>query len=878
MADKVVKVTLVAVAQPYVTGMKQASDTTSKLGRDIDQTGDKAGKFGSKVNTAKVALAGMAAAGAALVATKLAQFLGDAVAAAGDLEQSVGGVDAIFGDTADKIHEFGETSAEAVGLSRNEFNELITVTGALLKNKGLEDFSEKSLDLVGIGADLAATFGGSTKDAVDALNAAMRGESDPIERYGISLSKTAVNAELAAKGLDDLEGEALATAEAQARIEIIMRQSADATGAFAREVDTLQGQQQRLSAEWENAKASLGEALLPAMTDAVSMMREGVEVGLAIVAAFENIPTPVLTAAAALGAVHVLGGPLGRMAGTVSTTMRAAGEALDYAKISAEKAGGGFAGAKAGLHTFTGQASLTKGALDGLKTAGRNVMGLFGGPWGIAFMGAAALLGDFISEQREAKQRVEDLADALDITTGALDEFGQKIIDTELASSGAYDAAERLGIPLRLLADAAQGDADAIADLNERLDVLGERGLDALTDMQAMGVGVANTTEDVNLLREMTGQTNEELERARGINEQSAEAFGTLGTKALDAGIAIGTVGDESVEAAPVLDELGRTEEEVAEFTKGLREAHDDLIDSLVGMVDAAFGAVDAEIAYEQALDDLTAAVKENGDTHDISTEAGRKNKAALADVAQAARDNARAQFENGDALSTVTTDMMNARDAFIRGAEQMGYTREQAQRMADDFGLTADKVSTLRAEVGALPAGKNINITVTTRYVTIGDPANSGYSARTLQSVAADGAIISPRAGGGFGADIMGRVVPREPMLGGPRHGKRYIMWGEDETNEEAYVSRKPGMEARNKGILDVAAGWFGGKVSWFADGGLSSGRWSSSSNVTATLAPEDRALLRAVADRPVALSIGSRQSAQIVADGVAANRKYGG
>ena len=56
---------------------------------------------------------------------------------------------------------------------------------ALLKNKGLITSRQKTLDLVKIGADLSATYGGTAKDAIEALNAAMRGESDPIERYGI---------------------------------------------------------------------------------------------------------------------------------------------------------------------------------------------------------------------------------------------------------------------------------------------------------------------------------------------------------------------------------------------------------------------------------------------------------------------------------------------------------------------------------------------------------------------------------------------------------------------------------------------------------------------------------------------------------------------
>ena len=179
-SDKTVKVTLIAVAQPYVKGVTDAGQATAKLGKDIDAVGGKGKGMESSLGGAGAALKGMAVAGAALAGTALVAFLRDSVVAAGNLEQSIGGVDAVFQDTAASIHDFGRNSAEAVGLSRNEFNQLITVTGAMLKNKGLEDFTAKSLDLVRVGADLAAQFGGSTAQAVEALNAAMRGENDPI--------------------------------------------------------------------------------------------------------------------------------------------------------------------------------------------------------------------------------------------------------------------------------------------------------------------------------------------------------------------------------------------------------------------------------------------------------------------------------------------------------------------------------------------------------------------------------------------------------------------------------------------------------------------------------------------------------------------------
>lgn len=190
-------------------------------------------------------------------------FFSDAIKGASDLEQSVGAVDAVFKGQAGAIKATAKGAAQSLGLTKNAYNEMATVLGAMLKNQGIADFTGETQKLIGVGADLAAQFGGSTQQAVDALGAAMRGESDPIERYGITLNETAVNAELAANGQDKLKGAALEQAKEQARIAIIMRKSADAQGAFARESDTLAGKQARLTALWGDFKTSIGTALLP---------------------------------------------------------------------------------------------------------------------------------------------------------------------------------------------------------------------------------------------------------------------------------------------------------------------------------------------------------------------------------------------------------------------------------------------------------------------------------------------------------------------------------------------------------------------------------------------------------------------------------------
>ena len=129
------------------------------------------------------------------------QFFGDAIKGASALQQSVGGVEAVFKGQAAAIKAASAEASQNLGLSKNAYNEMATVLGAMLKNQGLRDFTGQTQRLIGVGADLAAQFGGSTREAVEALAAAMRGESDPIERYGLSLNETAVKAEGAPRTL-----------------------------------------------------------------------------------------------------------------------------------------------------------------------------------------------------------------------------------------------------------------------------------------------------------------------------------------------------------------------------------------------------------------------------------------------------------------------------------------------------------------------------------------------------------------------------------------------------------------------------------------------------------------------------------------------------
>lgn len=209
-----------------------------------------------------------AAAGATVALGAVAAVSKQAFDSASRLQQAGGAVESVFGAQAAAVDNLARRASQSVGLATSEYSELASVLGSQLKNLGVatDELVPKTDSLITMGADLAATFGGTTAEAVEALSALFRGEADPIERYGVSIKQSDVNARLASQGLKGLTGNALKQAETQARLALLTEQTASAQGQFGREGDTAAGAQQRFNAEMENAKAALGEVLLPVIS------------------------------------------------------------------------------------------------------------------------------------------------------------------------------------------------------------------------------------------------------------------------------------------------------------------------------------------------------------------------------------------------------------------------------------------------------------------------------------------------------------------------------------------------------------------------------------------------------------------------------------
>jgi phage-related protein len=241
---------------------------TAQATKGLDQTEKTMGRVG------KAALGVAGAVAGAMIVDKVVAFGKSAMQAASDTQQAMGAVDSVFGKSADQIKAWSDTSATAVGLSKSQYGQMASVIGAQLKNLGVpfDKVAQQTNDLIKMGADLAATYGGTTAQAVEALSAALRGETDPIERYGISIKQATIEAKVGKDKLKAMTIQQQKAAKTAALLALTTEQAGGAIGQFARESDTAAGSQQIATAQWQDAKSAIGTALLPVVSKLAVVM------------------------------------------------------------------------------------------------------------------------------------------------------------------------------------------------------------------------------------------------------------------------------------------------------------------------------------------------------------------------------------------------------------------------------------------------------------------------------------------------------------------------------------------------------------------------------------------------------------------------------
>lgn len=218
--------------------------------------------FGDRVKKfSKIAAASFAAAGAVAV-----KFGIDAVKSASDLSETISKTGEIFGDSAKDVENFASTAAKRLGQTKQQALDAASTFAIFGKSAGLagKDLVEFSTDFTILASDLASFNNTSPEDAINAIGSALRGEAEPLRKYGVLLDDASLRQAALELGIINTTKNALNPQQkvlaAQA---LIFKQTSLAQGDFERTSEGLANQQRILAAQIENVKTTIGTALLP---------------------------------------------------------------------------------------------------------------------------------------------------------------------------------------------------------------------------------------------------------------------------------------------------------------------------------------------------------------------------------------------------------------------------------------------------------------------------------------------------------------------------------------------------------------------------------------------------------------------------------------
>jgi len=290
------------------SGFASATAGAVKVAKTIDGPGS--GSIGTAVDSVTKKSKGLGSAfadvgkiaGGILVADlvqrgaqKVDQLVHSTMAAASNLNESLNAVDKTFGKSASIIHDWGNENAAAFGLSTRAFNEAATPMGALLKNFGLseKEVSEQTIKLTERAADMGSVFNVDVAETLTAIQAGLRGESEPLRRFGVSLSQAAIEQQALTDTGKKSVSQLTAHEKAMASLSLIYAQTSQTQGDFADTATQMANATRIAQANIENMQAKVGAVFIPVMAFAENVLSK-------MAGTISGLPGPVIIAGAAV--------------------------------------------------------------------------------------------------------------------------------------------------------------------------------------------------------------------------------------------------------------------------------------------------------------------------------------------------------------------------------------------------------------------------------------------------------------------------------------------------------------------------------------------------------------------------------------------------
>lgn len=250
---------------PSAKGIK--GSISNIMNGEAGAAGDSAGK--SIAGRIKGAIA------AAGIGTAVAALLKSSIAEGSELQQNLGGTEAVFGRFADNIQNKAKESYKNMGLSASDYMATANKMGSLFQGSGVKQ--EQALKLTESAmqraADVASVMGVDTTMAMESIAGAAKGNFTMMDNLGVAMNATTLQAYALEKGVNFDWKTASNAEKAELAMKMFMDRTSQYQGNFARESEeTLSGAFGAMKAAAQNflGNLTLGQDVTPALENLIT--------------------------------------------------------------------------------------------------------------------------------------------------------------------------------------------------------------------------------------------------------------------------------------------------------------------------------------------------------------------------------------------------------------------------------------------------------------------------------------------------------------------------------------------------------------------------------------------------------------------------------
>ena len=296
------------------TELELQANKWNTLSKNLDSIGSKFKGVGEKLSDVGKSLSLKLTAPIVVAGTAAVKF-------ASDLEESINKVEVAFGENANEVLSWSETTLDKFGIAKGTALDMAATFGDMGTSMGLTtgEASNMSTSLSGLAGDLASFKNIDINQAVTALNGVFTGETESLKTLGIVMTQTNLDAYALANGFGKTTSEMTEAEKVNLRYAYVMNATKNAHGDFARTSDGTANSLRVFQESLKELSATFGQNLLPVITPIIQKFTELVKKFGDLSPESQKVILVIGGLVAAIGPLLVIGGAIASGIGSLLT-------------------------------------------------------------------------------------------------------------------------------------------------------------------------------------------------------------------------------------------------------------------------------------------------------------------------------------------------------------------------------------------------------------------------------------------------------------------------------------------------------------------------------------------------------------------------------